>query len=385
MNRQIFDFRGATRYVIGSGSIGRLGAETASFGQKALLVVDPGLPQAATADKVAEALTDGGVEYALFQDFVQEPEPDQADAAADMARQAGCDVVIGVGGGSAMDLAKAAAVLATNEGKALDYIGVELVPKPGLPTIMVPTTAGTGSEVTWTAVFTRRSEKAKGGINSPYLYPSLALLDPELTLSAPPDVTAATGMDALCHAIESYTSVKANPVSDLMAREAINLIAENLPLAVADGRNLEARENMLLGSLYAGLGLANAGVTAVHALSYPLGAIHGIPHGMANAILLPHVMNYNWLGNPYKFADISELMGEELEGVSTREAAKMAGMAVLELMADLDMPEGLEELGIPQDGLEELADKAMGLGRVLENNPRVITREDALFIYEEAY
>ena len=348
MSKKIYEFRGACRYTLGQGSVAMLGPEASTFGRKALLVLDPGLTAAGLQEKIEAPLTDSGVEYVLFQDFVQEPEPVQADAAAAAAKESGCDLVIGVGGGSAMDLAKAAAVLVTNDGQAQDYVGVGLVPKPGLPTIMVPTTAGTGSEVTWTAVFTRRAEKAKGGINSPFLYPSLALLDPELTVTVPPDMTASTGMDALCHAIESYTSVKANPMSDLVAREAISLIAEYLPVAVADGRNIEARENMLLGSLLAGLGLANAGVTAVHALSYPLGAIYGIPHGLANAILLPHVVSFNCLGSPYNFADVAELMGEDLEGLTTREAAKIAGDSIMNLMADLDMPEGLEDLEIPQ-------------------------------------
>jgi alcohol dehydrogenase len=383
MYGNVFDFRGATRYIFGVGAINRLAGEAASFGRKALLVLDPGLATAGLSDTIMSAL--GGLDHIVFQEFTQEPEPTEADAAALEARQAGCDLVIGVGGGSAMDLAKAAAILVTNEGQAQDYVGVGLVPKPGLPTIMLPTTAGTGSEVTWTAVFTRRADKAKGGINSPYLYPDLALLDPELTLTVPPELTAATGMDALCHAIESFTSVKANPMSDMVAREAIYLIGEYLPIAFADGRNIEAREKMLLGSLLAGLGLANAGVTAVHALSYPLGAVYGIPHGLANAMLLPHVMNFNCLGHPQKFIEVAELLGIDTEGYTPREAAKLASAAVLDLMSDLEMPEGLEDIGIPQDALDELADKSMVLARVLENNPRIISRDEAIAIYEEAY
>lgn len=384
MNK-FFEFRGATRYMFGQGCLSALGEQAARFGGKALFVLDPSLSALGLSGRVSEILNQAGVDSWAFSDFVQEPEPEQADAAAALAREKGCELVVGLGGGSAMDLAKAAALLVGNDGRARDYIGVDLAPKPGLPTIMVPTTAGTGAEVTWTAVFTMRADKAKGGINSPFLYPNLALLDPELTLTVPSDVTAATGMDALCHAIESYTSVKANLMSDMVAREAIDLIAENLPLAVADGRNIEARENMLMGSLLAGLGLANAGVTAVHALSYPLGAIYGVPHGLANALLLPHVMKFNFLGSPDKFADIAMLMGEDVDDLPLREAAKEAGPAVFRLMEDMEMPEGLGDLEIPEDGLEELAEKAMGLARVLENNPRQMTREDALFIYEEAY
>lgn len=385
MMNNTFEFRGANRYIFGTGSISRLGSEAAKYGKKAMLVLEPELSNVGIEEVVVKALEAGGMAYTLFQDFVQEPEPTEADAAAEKAKSEGCDVVIGVGGGSAMDLAKAASVLVANKGKAVDYTGVDLVPNPGLPKIMVPTTAGTGSEVTWTAVFTRRAEKAKGGINSPYLYPELALLDPALTLTVPPDLTASTGMDALCHAIESYTSVKANAMSDMVAMEAIALIAEYLPQAVADGRNIVARENMLLASLYAGMGLASAGVTAVHALSYPLGAIHGIPHGMANGILLPHVMNFNCIGSPEKFANVAELMGDDTSGMNTREAAKLAPMAVFDLMDDIDMPEGLHELDIPEEDLEMLAEKGMALSRVLENNPRFLTVEDAYNIYEQAY
>jgi alcohol dehydrogenase len=382
---QIFEFNGAKKYVFGAGSLARLGTESALLGGKALLVLDPGLGEAEVENGIADSLEAAEVDHILFQDFQQEPEPEEADAAADLAAREGCDLVIGIGGGSAMDLAKAAAVLATNDGRAGDYVGVNLVPRAGLPSIMVPTTAGTGAEVTWTAVFTRRKDKAKGGINSPYMYPTTALLDPELTVTMPPEITAATGLDALCHAVESFTSVKANPMSDMCSREAIALIGEFLPIAYADGRNMEARENMLRASLLAGLGLANAGVTAVHALSYPLGAVYGIPHGLANAMLLPHVMEFNAIGSPRKFAEIAELLGADVEDLPIREAARAASSAVFELMMDLDMPDGLQDLEIPEEDLEQLAEKAMNLQRVLDNNPRLVTADDAEYIYQEAY
>lgn len=385
MQNPIFEFRGAVRYVFGPGSISRLGKEAAGYGKRVLLILDPALSEAGLEPSITDPLVEAGLGFTLFQNYTAEPEPTEADAAGRVARDERCDLVIGIGGGSAMDMAKAASVLATNDGRATDYIGVNLVPKPGLPTIMVPTTAGTGSEVTWTAVFTQRAKKAKGGINSPFLYPSLALLDPELTVTVPPELTASTGMDALCHAIESYTSVKASPYSDMVAAEAISLIGEYLPQAVADGRNLEARSKMLFASLLAGLGLASAGVTAVHALSYPLGALYGVPHGLANGLLLPHVMNFNCIGNPNKFADVAAFLGEDVEGMSTRDAARLAGETVMSLMEDIEMPEGLESLEIPEDAFEDLAERALALTRVLDNNPRRITVEDAIAIYEEAY
>ena len=192
-------------------------------------------------------------------------------------------------------------------------------------------------------------------------------------------------MDALCHAIESFTSVKANPMSDLAALEAIRLIAENLPLAVADGRNIEAREQMLMGSLLAGLGLANAGVTAVHALSYPLGAIYGIPHGLANALLLPHVMSFNAMGNPKKFAAVARAMGDPFTDLPRMIQARAAADLVLDMMDDIGLPSGLEELGVDPEDFEDLAEKGLALARVMENNPRAMDLDDAIMIYEEAF
>jgi len=307
-----------------------------------------------------------------------------ADEGAAVAVKNKCDIVVGIGGGSAMDTAKAIAVLATNKGGAFDYLGLNKVAKPGLAKIMVPTTAGTGSEVTFTAVFVRRNLKKKEGMNSPYLYPELALLDPELTLSLPPQPTAHTGLDALCHAIESYTSVNASPMSEIFSLEAIALIGNNLRTCVHDGKNLQARENMLLGSLYAGLGLANAGVTAVHSLSYPLGGKYGIGHGLANTMMLPAVMAFNLPAALDKFADIAEAMGENTEGLPVREAAYLALEAVESLIEDCGINNTLEEFGIKEKDFPALADVALTVARPLENNPRKVTKENAIEIYADA-
>jgi alcohol dehydrogenase class IV len=250
---------------------------------------------------------------------------------------------------------------------------------------MVPTTAGTGSEVTFTAVFVRRNLKKKEGMNSPFLYPNIALLDPELTLTLPPEPTATTGLDALCHAIESYTSIQASPLSEMVSLEAIRLISDHLRTCVHNGGNLEAREEMLLGSLYAGLGLANAGVTAVHSLSYPLGGKYGVPHGLANTLLLPHVMAFNLPGNLEKFAVIAEIMGEIVDDLPLREAAWQAVEAVNVLIEDCGIHKTLADLDIPQEVFPELAKTAMTVARPLENNPRKLTLEDAIEIYEDAY
>jgi alcohol dehydrogenase len=308
-----------------------------------------------------------------------------ADEAAKAAVKGKCDIVIGIGGGSSMDVAKAAAVVAGNKAKAVDFLGLNKVPGPGLPMIMIPTTAGTGSEVTFTAVFVRKDLKKKEGMNSHYLYPDVALLDPMLTLSLPPQPTAATGIDALCHAIESYTSINASPMSELVSLDAICLIAENLRTCVHNGNNIEAREKMLLGSLYAGLGLANAGVTAVHSLSYPLGGKFGISHGLANTMMLPAVMVYNIPAAHEKFAMIAEAMGELVDDLSLREAAYQAVEAVDSLIEDCGIYSTLNDFGIKEQDFPELAKVAMTVARPLANNPRKITVEDAIEIYEDAF
>jgi alcohol dehydrogenase len=381
-----FSFTGAKKIVFGNGSFATLPEHlTEQKVSLPLVVLDRNLAEAGFREKVAGLLDKAGSGCILFDKTEPEPPLELADEGAKLALKKKCDGVVGIGGGSAMDLAKAIAVLAVHKGRAEDYLGLNKVPGPGLRKIMIPTTAGTGSEVTFTAVFIRKKLKKKEGMNSPYLYPELALLDPELTLSLPPHPTAATGIDALCHAIESYTSINASPMSELMSLEAIRLISDHLRTAVHDGSNLEAREAMLLGSLYAGLGLANAGVTAVHSLSYPLGGRYGVSHGLANTIMLPPVMKFNLPGNLEKFADIAEVMGEIVDDLPLREAAYMAVEAVGSLIEDCGISTTLEALEIPQADFPELAKVAMTVARPLANNPCRMTLEEMVDLYQEAY
>lgn len=315
----LFTFTGAKKIVFGKGALERLPEHLADLkGKRPLVVLDGALSRAGLRERVCRLLEAAGGSVAVYDAVEGEPALEQADEGARLALENQCDTVVGIGGGSAMDAAKAMAAVAGNRARAVDFLGLNRVPGPGLPTIMVPTTAGTGSEVTFTAVFIRKKLKKKEGMNSPYLYPELALLDPELTLTLPPHATATTGIDALCHAIESYTSVNASPMSEMISLEAIGLISDNLRTAVHDSANLEAREAMLLGSLYAGLGLANAGVTAVHSLSYPLGGKYGVSHGLANTIMLPRVMAFNLPGAREKFVDIAETMGEKVDDLPIR-------------------------------------------------------------------
>lgn len=381
-----FSFTGARKIVFGTGSFAKLADHIQALkGRRPLVVLDKNLAAAGFREKVAGVLGQGGLKISFFDKAEPEPKLELADEGARIALKGKCDLVVGIGGGSAMDLAKAVAAVAGNRGEAVDYLGLHKVPGPGLPTIMIPTTAGTGSEVTFTAVFVRQNLKKKEGMNSPYLYPDVALLDPELTLTLPPEPTATTGLDALCHAVESYTSVNASPMSAMLSLEAIRLISENLRTCVHNGSDLEAREQMLLGSLYAGLGLANAGVTAVHSLSYPLGGQYGVPHGLANTILLPHVMAFNLPGNPEKFAVIADVMGEVTDDLPLREAAWLSVEAVRTLIEDCGIYTTLEVLDIPRDTFPALAKVAMTVARPLENNPRKLTLDDAVEIYEEAY
>lgn len=382
----VFSFTGAKKIVFGRGSFERIGEYIAELGgKKPLIVLDRNLAETGFRDKVAHLFASLAMDYVLYDAIEAEPPLELADEGAQIARKGKTDIVVGIGGGSSMDVAKAIAVIVKNKGRAQDYLGLNNVPGPGLPTIMIPTTAGTGSEVTFTSVFIRRDLNKKEGMNSPFLYPAMALLDPVLTLSVPPSVTATTGVDAFCHAFESYTSINSSPMSEMVSLEAIRLIAANLRLCVHNGSNIEARENMLLGSLYAGLGLANAGVTAVHSLSYPLGGRYGVPHGVANTILLPAVMRFNLPGALEKFAIVAEVMGEYVEDLSVRDAAQLAVGAVDDLIYDCGIYDNLETLGIERQDFTGLAETAMTVARPLENNPRKVTIEDAIEIYEDAY
>jgi alcohol dehydrogenase len=382
----VFTFRAAGEITFGVGAVERLGSTIKkSGGRRILVVVDPGFAKTGAFQKVTQNLGREGLSFVLFDQVEPEPRTLVADLCGELARKEKCDFVLGVGGGSAMDTAKAAAILATNGGRTKDYQGLDKVPRPGLPKGMVPTTAGTGSEVTFTAVFINEEEKKKGGINSPYLYPEMSVLDPELTLDLPPAVTAFTGMDALAHAIESYTSLAANSLSEIFSLEAIRLIGKSLRRAVEKGSDLDARGNMLMGSLLAGIGLANAGVTAVHSLSYPLGGRFRVPHGVGNGLLLPAVMEYNVFSAMDKFAKIAEGMGEEVRGLPAKEAAISAVESVKRLSREIEFPQRLSDLGIPESAFPGMAEEALKVTRPLENNPKPVSLEDAIRIYRSVF
>jgi alcohol dehydrogenase len=354
-------------------------------GSRVFLVADPGLKQAGIIKKIASVLNRKKIPYTLYDNFSPEPGLKLADQGYKLAKKNKADCVIGVGGGSALDIAKAISILLTNGGKAEDYLGLDKIPKAGVPKIMVPTTAGTGAEVTFTAVFINEKTNSKGGMNGTPLYPDAAILDPRLTLSLPPNITAATGIDALTHALEAFVSTQSHFISDMYAIEAMSLISSNLVTAYANGNDIDARSAMLMGSLLGGKALATAGVGLVHAMAYPLGGMFNTAHGLANAVLLPYVVEYNIIGNPEKFAAIAQIMGYDIEGLPAREAAQITVEAIHQLNADVGIPNSLEALNISSSKIPEMAKIALTVTRPVENNPRKPSLEDVIGIYEEAF
>ena len=374
-----------TQIHFGPGIVNTLPAVLAEHsGSKPLVVMDPGLVKAGQDVQVLKPLTDAGISFILYDNVDPEPGLRLADQGAEIALEKGCDCVIGVGGGSAMDVAKAISILVTNGGKAVDYIGLGKIKKPGLPKIMVPTSAGTGAEVTFTAVFINEETGSKAGMNGDQLYPEAAVLDPCLTLSLPPQVTAATGIDALTHALEAYTSIQAHRISEMYSLQAIELIVHNIRPAYAAGRNLEARSNMMLGSLLGGKALATAGVGLVHAMAYPLGGMFGISHGLANAVLLPYVTEYNLIGDLKKHCRLAELFAVDTTELSPRDAAAELVEELHLLNSDLNIPATLKELDIPAEKIPEMAEIALTVARPVENNPRQPDREEVMALYEYA-
>ncbi len=383
---QSFSVNQPTRILFGVNAVKMLGALITELGgHRVFLVADPGLQQAGIIKQIASLLDKAKIPHTLYDKVTPEPGLELADQAVKLAKTNKADCVVGLGGGSALDIAKAVSILLTNGGKAEDYLGLGKIKLQGVPKIMIPTTAGTGAEVTFTAVFINEKTNSKGGMNGDPLYPDAAILDPALTLSLPPHVTAATGIDAFTHALEAFVSTQAHVISDMYAIEAISLISNNLGIAYANGSNLEARSAMLMGSLLGGKALATAGVGLVHAMAYPLGGMFNTAHGLANAVLLPYVVEYNIIGSPEKFASVAQVMGYETEGLPLREAAQLAVEAIYQLNADVGIPGSLADLNIPADKIPEMAQIALTVTRPVENNPRKPTKEDVIAVYEAAF
>lgn len=400
--RTVWTFHTAGSLVFGRDAVQQLDQVAARLEARRLLIVtDKVLAAAGLVERVSKPLTAAGVDVDVFDGGVAEPPVEVADACIQQANAFAPDALLGLGGGSNMDLAKVTATVLAHGGNPLDYGGDGKIPGPVKPLICVPTTSGTGSEVSGAAVLTDPETAMKIGILSNFIRPHAAVVDPLMTVSCPPKVTADSGIDALTHAIEAYTAVDnetfplapgeqsvyqgRNPFASLVAERAIELVGQFLRRAVQDGNDLEAREGMSLAAVFGGLAFSNAGVALVHALEYPVGVATHCSHGAGNGLLLPFVMQYNLPRRVPQFARIAALLGEDVTGLSTEDAAQRAIEAVAQLKRDIGIPERLRDLGAQLEHLPGWAKKAFAVKRILRVNPRVPTLEDLEGILAAAY
>ncbi len=354
-------------------------------GGKVLIVTDPGVVQADLTAPVEKSLQAAGVAYTVYDGVEPEPPARVIDRGAEVFRSEGCELVLGLGGGSSLDVSKGISILAANGGKVLDYVGIDQVPKKGAAMILMPTTAGTGSEVTRVLVVTDEAQNTKNVVFTPFALADVAIVDPLLTLSMPPTVTADTGMDALVHAIETYVSMNATIFSDILADRAIELIARYLPVARAKGSNTQARYYMSLAATLAGCAFGSGGLGAVHALAYPLGTEYHMTHGRTNAVMLPHVVQFNLSGSPEKYARVAALMGQDAEGLPVFEAAQLAALAIQELLEAISVSCRIRDYEIPEEDLPKLVEGAMKQSRLFVPNPKDLNEDDVRSIYQMAY
>ncbi|NVK56245.1 MAG: iron-containing alcohol dehydrogenase [Alteromonadaceae bacterium] len=385
---QSFVYTSANQIVCENGAATKLAEHCTKLGiTRPLLVTDKGLIQAGIVQPIIDSLVDNGLTPVINSEIIADPPQSLVEQTVIGATQQQVDGVIGLGGGSSMDVAKLIAVLCSSDQPLSDMYGIDQITGPRLPLILIPTTAGTGSEVTPISIITT-GETTKSGVVSAQLLPDIAILDASLTLGLPAHITAATGIDAMVHAIEAFTSkIKKNVYSDMLAKEALRLLSQNLLACVNDGSNLEARSKVLLGAMLAGQAFANAPVAAVHALAYPLGGNYHIPHGLSNALVLPFVLRFN-AEEPAAACLYAELLPcichhapsgdsqiDSLTFIETIEA----------LLRDVELPRGLAAMQIDEAELPKLANEAMQQQRLLINNPRPVSEADALFIYQAAY
>ena len=382
-----FLFSTVSDVLSGPGTSGQLGDMAAGMGiQRALVVTDPGIIKFGLLDAAVANLKANNISLNIYADVVADPPESVVLDAVRAAQEFGCDGVIGFGGGSSMDVAKLLAVLIKGEQPLADIYGVDQITGGRLPLIQVPTTAGTGSEATMVSIITT-GETTKAGVVSRTLLADKIILDAGLTTGLPPAVTAATGIDAMVHAIEAFTTKnKKNPLSDMLAREALRLMAGNIETAVKQGDNLEARSAMLLGAMLAGQAFANAPVAAVHALAYPLGGNYHIPHGLSNSLVLPHVLRFNGPEAGHQYAELASII---FPGKSSLEdplaVTELLATYFLQLAEDLGLPTTLGQMNIDEADLPMLAEQAMLQQRLLINNPREVSFDDALAIYQQAF
>ncbi|QJW48171.1 iron-containing alcohol dehydrogenase [bacterium BFN5] len=377
-----FDFVLPTKIRYGVGMVRRLGEELRLLqAKKVMIITDKGLVKAGLVSKIIELVQAEGLDWIIYDDIEANPKDYNVESAAEVAREQAVDMIIAFGGGSPIDAAKAVVVLAKQGGKVRDYQGKGKIKEDCIPLITIPTTAGTGSEVTFSSVITDTKEKFKFTIKSPAIAAKVAIVDPELTLTVPPLVTAATGIDALTHAIEGYTANCTEPIAEAVGLYAVEYIANHIVEAVKNGANLEARDHMMMGSLLAGLSFSHADVASVHCMAEALGSLYDAPHGLCNAILLPYVMEYNLPVAEYKYARVARAMG--VDEPDDRKAAIKGIDHIKKLSREIGLP-GIKVLNIHQDDFMLLAEMSVKNGSN-DSNPRAITRDDYIRLFQQAY
>ncbi|WP_338432205.1 iron-containing alcohol dehydrogenase [Clostridium tyrobutyricum] len=382
MNYSIF--QSPRDILYGQDTVNLVGERATKFGKKVMIITGKHSSKKTGAlDKVIASLKKNDLAFVVFDDIESDPSANTVRKGVEVAGENGIDMIIALGGGSALDASKAISMVVSNGGDIVDY--EDKIPnKEGIPIIAVPTTAGTGSEVSKFSIITDTDRKIKMLIASDLLIPKVAILDPKLTLMMPPSVTAATGMDAFTHAIEAYISKASQRISDLYAIKAIELISSNLAKAVLKGDDLEARENMMVGQMYAGLAFSNSSTALVHSMSRPLGAYYGVPHGLANALLLPEVMKFNRAACADRFKVIAAAMGENIHGKSTREISYMTIDTIKNVFLETGLPTKLREVGVDENNFEKMAKDAIK-SRTTLLNPRKPTVEQLIEIYKTIY
>ncbi|MDQ0246388.1 alcohol dehydrogenase class IV [Bacillus fengqiuensis] len=380
----IATFKIANKLITGEGATEQLLQETKRLNiKKPLIVTDEILQKVGVVDQIQSKLK--GISSGIYTGVKPEPEIAIVEECTSIFHEGKHDGLIAVGGGSAIDIAKSVSAYANFKGSIDELFGTDLVPEKGAPIIAIPTTAGTGSEVTNIAILSDKEAQLKKGIASDHILPDVAIVAPEMTLTMPKSVTAASGIDALVHAIEAYISVNASPITDALALGAMKLIATNLPKAYANPNHMKARESMATASLMAGMAFGNAGVGAVHALAYPLGGRYHIAHGVSNALLLPYVMEWNKISCLERFRDIAEALGENVSSLSDSEAADRGVEAMRRLCDAVDIPKGMRTFNVPEEAIPLMAEDASKIDRLLKNNPRAFSVQEIEKIYISAY
>lgn len=379
-----FEFNLSTRVYFGCGRLNNLPEILAGFNLRDILIVTDGLEGTGIISRAQKLVSAAGISCQLFAEVEPDPTIELVEKGLHQLQRQKSQAVVAIGGGSSIDAAKAISLLATNGGRISSYEGANKVTRPGLPLVAVPTTAGSGSEITAFAVITDRQRDYKMTVSGINVSPLAALVDPELTLTMPARLTACTGMDALTHAIESFVSNHANPMTEAWSLEAIRMIGRHLRVAASAVNSIEARSGMLAASTLAGASFSTTRLGNAHAMAHPVGARFRVPHGMANAVLLPYVMRFNLPAAPQKYAKIAAALGEDLQAASPEAGAGKAVAAVVRLSRELEIPENLKELGVKDSDLRQLAEDAMTSGNVLAN-PRQTGLNEMVALFKEAY